>query len=120
MIKVKVLKRHAKTTGVGLWAMGDEYMETPLAAEQKANAGFVEFVDGQPAVKSKESPELYQRRVLAPQVAAQREPVTIEHRSGNWYTLSDGSKVLGKEAAARRAGITVEALEELDVDTDSN
>lgn len=116
MIKVKVLKRHAKVTGVGLWAIGDEYMETPLAARQKADAGFVEFAEGEPTVKSKESPELYQRRV----VAAPREPVTIEHRSGNWYTLSDGSKSLGKESTARRLGITVEALEELDVNTNDD
>lgn len=118
MTRVRTLKRHAKNTGIGLWAVGEEYDENPLAATQKVQAGFVAYADGEPAVRSKESPELYQRRVFA--VPKEPEaPVTVSHRSGNWYTMSDGSKVLGKEAAAKRVGITVEALEELDVDSNA-
>lgn len=118
MTRVRVLKRHAKVAGVGLWDVGDEYIDTPLAAKQKSDAGFVEYVDGEPEVRTKESPEMYQRRIFSVPPAP-KEPVTVVTRSGNWYTMSDGSKVLGKSAAAERAGITVEALEELDVDSDA-
>lgn len=122
MPRVKVLVPHAKTQGIGVWRRGESYDETPLAAEQKANAGFVEFEDGS-VPRTKEDPDMYRTSSFSvPQKPVERpEPVSeegvriVEH-SGNWYTFSDGEKVLGKKAAADHLGVTIEELGELDVD----
>lgn len=120
MPRVRVLRPHSKSVGIGVYRVGDVYDESQLAAEQKANAGFVEYVDGT-AVKSKESREMYDRISVRaepePRVDAEAE-VEIVGRKGGWYMLSDGSKELGKQAAADRLGVSVEELAYVDSDGD--
>lgn len=100
MPKVKVLRPHAYTQGIGVYKRGDVYNETPHAAKQKADAGFVQFVE------SKESPAMYRRLVV-------EEEVTLKDKKGNWYTFSDGDRVIGKTKAAEKLGVSVEEVEEL-------
>lgn len=125
MPKVRVLRQHATTQGLGVWRKGEVYEETPLAAEQKARAGFVEFVDGQPAMRTTADPDMYAPRQFSvpkreetPPEPPERDGITLQSKSGNWYTFSDGEKVLGKKAAADYIGLSIEELDEY-VDTDS-
>lgn len=123
MPRVKVLVPHAKAQGIGIWRRGESYDETPLAAEQKVAAKFVEYEDGS-VPRTKEDPDMYRTRSFSVPAQADEGPGVetrdglelVEH-TGNWYTFSDGEKVLGKRAAASHLGVTVEELEALDVDS---
>lgn len=122
MLKVRVLRPHAMTRGIGVWKVGEVYEESPGYAEEKVRAGFVEYEDGTP-LRTKQDPDMYRTRSFSvPATPVERPDFTSEagvkltDKSGNWYTFSDGEKVLGKRAAADRLGISIEALEALDVD----
>lgn len=116
MPRVRVLRPHASSVGIGIFKVGDVYEESQLAAEQKVNAGFVEYVDGTP-VKDKRSTEMYDRMsVRAESVGDTEERPTLDYRTGQWYYFSDGTKALGKTAAAERLGVSVEELENVDLD----
>lgn len=123
MPRVRVLRPHAKTEGIGIWARGESYDETPLAAQQKEAAGFVEFEDDT-VPRTKEDPDMYRTRsfsvpekpVEKPE-AVSKDGVRLVEHTGNWYTFDDGEKVLGKRAAATHLGVTVEELEAMDVDS---
>lgn len=120
MPRVRVLRPHSKSVGIGVYRVGDVYDESQLAAEQKANAGFVEYLDAAP-VKSKESREVYDRISVraTPEPEPEVEPeVEVVGRKGGWYMFSDGSKELGKQAAADRLGVSVEELAYVDSDGD--
>jgi hypothetical protein len=122
MVQVKVLKRHAMSQGIGVWPLGAVYRESPLVAAAKVRAGFVEYVDPAnvpEAVRTKEDPDMYRTRTFSVP-AKQPEPVELVGKTSNWYTFSDGSKVLGKRAAAEKLGVTVEELESTDVDSDAD
>lgn len=125
MIQVRVLKRHAQSVGLGVWKVGDTYFSPPKAAQDLVRSGFVEYVDPS-EVRTKESPAMYQRRVI--QVSANKvgveaeeepesKPYELSHKSGNWYFFTNGEKVLGKGSAAEMLGITVDELENLNVDS---
>lgn len=107
MTKVKVLRPHAYNQGIGVYKRGDVYEEAPYAARQKADAGFVQYVE------SKESPEMYRRLVV-------QDEVSLIEKKGNWYTFSDGDRVIGKTKAAEKLGVSVAEIEELAEHVDSN
>ncbi|MCA1800161.1 MAG: hypothetical protein LC650_02560, partial [Actinobacteria bacterium] len=65
MVKVRTLKPHAQSGGLGVWARGQVYDETEHRAGEKARAGLVEYGD---VVMTKESPELYRRMTVVPKV----------------------------------------------------
>lgn len=122
MVQVKVLKRHAMSEGIGVWPLGAVYRESPLVAAAKVKAGFVEYVDPAnvpEAVRTKEDPDMYRTRTFSVP-AKEPEPVELVAKTSNWYTFSDGSKALGKKAAAERLGMSVEELESIDVDPDTD
>lgn len=121
---VKVLRPHAKRVGIGLYKVGDTYEESPFAAQEKSQAGFVELVD---RVETKQSPEMYDRISVfsqpvlkvkddEPVVGEPEEELKVVGRTGGWYLLSDGDKVLGKKALADRLGLTLKELEDVDLD----
>lgn len=118
MFKVRVLKPHAKTNGIGVWRRGDIYLENPKAAEDKVRIGMVEYVDS--VVRTKEDPDLYrssQPRVISVPAKVPEQKV-LKARSGNWYVFESGEKILGKRAAAELMGVEVDELEAMDVDSD--
>lgn len=125
MVRVKVLRPHGQAQGLGVWRRGEEYLESPLAAAQKVAGGFVEYVGEPPHIRTKEDQDMYRTRSFS--VPARPEPkpepvvdVTLVERSGNWYTFSDGEKVLGKRAVAEKLGISPEDVEALSVDSDDD
>ena len=118
MVDVVVKKPHAKNEGIGVWAVGDTYRESPLVASQKAKLGFVDYLDPN-VVRTKEDMDMYRTRTFSVP-AKPPEPVTLVSRTYNWYNFSDGTKLLGKKAAAERLGVSVEELEAMDVDSDDN
>ena len=111
MPRLRVLRPHAKRTGIGVYQVGDVYDENELAARQKVGLGFAEYVNAEP-VKDKRDPAMYDR------VVATDDSPAIVSRKGNWYTFDDGEKVLGKKAAAERAQLDVEELENVPTDDD--
>lgn len=122
MTKVRVTRPHAMRVGVGVYKVGDVYEEQPYAAQEKARSGFVEILD---KVVTKESREVYDRISVraepAPEVPTEEpatEELTLVSRVGNWYNLSDGTKVLGKRAAADKLGVSVEEVEDVNPDDD--
>lgn len=120
MTKVRVTRPHAMRVGVGVYKIGDVYEEQPYAAQEKARSGFVEILD---KVVTKESREVYDRISVRvePAEAPSEEPaegLTLVSRVGNWYNLSDGTKVLGKRAAAEKLGVSVEEVEDVNPDDD--
>lgn len=112
MPRLKVLRPHAKPVGIGVFRVGDVYDESPLAAEQKVQAGFVEYVGSAPA-RNKAAPELYEQISVRSKESAEVKAVS---RKGAWYFLSDGEKVLGKSATAERLGVEPEELDDVPVD----
>lgn len=123
MIRVKVVRPHAMTQGIGVWQVGDVYDESPGYAREKVMAGFVEYEDGSEPLRTKQDPDMYRTRSFSipatpsPRVEFETETgVKLSEKSGNWYTFSDGEKVLGKRAAAEYLGISIDQLEDLDVD----
>lgn len=123
MPRVRVLRAHAMTNGIGVWRVGEVYDESPGYAEEKARAGFVEYEDGSEPLRTKQDPDMYRTRTFSvPATPVERPAVQTEagvklaEKSGNWYTFSDGEKVLGKRAAADYLGVSIEELEGIDVD----
>lgn len=113
MARIRVLRPHASPVGIGVFRVGDVYEENDLAAQQKAAAGFVEFVDGTP-VRNKAAPEVYDRISVKP--TPLESDVTVTHRRGNWYFFDNGEKVLGKANAAEIVGVDPEELNDVPVD----
>lgn len=114
MPKVKTLIPHAKRVGIGIWAVGDEYYESPMAAQEKARSGFVQIVDSEQVVmETKEDKTLYRTEVVE-QIAK------LVGKKANWYVFDDGSKILGKSSAADYLGVSVEELEAMNVDLDND
>jgi len=116
MVTVRTLRPHAKQDGLGTWNRGEVYQDGEVSAAAKFGNGLIEYTTAPvQAVRTKESPELYQRI----SVAASSKPavVTLTEKRGNWFSLSNGEKVLGKTAAAEALGITVDELGALGADT---
>ena len=104
MPRVRVLRPHANPIGIGVFRVGDIYEESPLSAEQKVNAGFVEYVEGgEPSVRTKEDPDMYRTRSFSVPAASEPRPeventqgVQLQDKTGNWYTFTDDENQLAE------------------------
>jgi hypothetical protein len=96
--KVRVLRPHAKTNGLGVWRRGDVYEDFGVGMLQRVGGGFIELLESR--LETKGDPVVYSS-----------PKISVVSRSSNWYIFSDGEKVLGKRKAADYLQCTLEELE---------